>query len=187
MSKSFGELLAAWQQLAEMTFQGMEGITTYLCDPSRLTRRTEYRREPTREWLTGALVVLQNAQHVQRHAGEGGGIGAEEIARMQSLAQEASGCVDLNLAWVREQLRRELETMTEQYHRAYWVEGIREGMPLEFRYIVYQRDKIEAHLRATELLHPALAPDPESVRRISLLASDERGSMLSRSICKMGE
>jgi hypothetical protein len=145
---------------------GLTGALENLCNPERLQQRPEYRKRPTEGWLTIILAGLQEGRDLLSRAATAEEPMTEGECRLTELARTARECADRNLPWVREQLRRELEARVQQYHSAYWIEAIRGGMPDEFWFVLSRRDDIEAHLRARELLHDALQPAPELVRRV---------------------
>jgi hypothetical protein len=160
------DLMSMWRDRFNGILERMTTTFDNLCNPERLQRRPEYRKRPTEGWLGGFLGALQEERHLLRLADKTGQSTGEEALRLDEWVQTARKCVDSNLAWVQEQLHRELEALVAQYHSANWVEAIRDGLPQEFWFVLSRRDDIEAHLRAPELLHEDLHPDPELVQRV---------------------
>jgi hypothetical protein len=159
-------LMSTWRDRLNGTLERLTGSLDKLCDPDRLQRRPEYRKRPTEAWLGGCLSALQTVRYLLCLADRAGESTADEARRLDEWVQTAGKCIDRNQTWVRDQLHRELEALVAQYHSAYWVEAIRDGMPHEFEFVLNRRDAIEAHLRAPELLHGDLQPDPKLVQRV---------------------
>ena len=159
------QLMSTWREQFNDRLERMTATLGVLRDPERLQQRPQYRKRPTEEGLGGFLDALQSQRHRLQLAARAGEATDEETRLLEEWVQAAREGVERNLAWVREQLHRELEALVGQYHRAYWVAAIRDGLQHEFWFVLNERDKIEAHLRASEL-HPALQPDPPLVQHV---------------------
>jgi hypothetical protein len=150
----------------DAAFAALEAALPYYTDPVALQRSPKYRQQPERNWLGALLTGAAQVRYLLNLRSPGAPAAESEARRFAQLVAAARTATDHHLPWVREQLQRELTALVRHYHRADWVEAVREGMPHEFWFVLNERSAIQAHLDAGEILHPGLMPDPELVRQV---------------------
>jgi hypothetical protein len=141
----------------------------FFSTPDVLLQKDEYKKRPEwRGWLTVVLESLQDAQYLVSLGDEFRGTANEEKVILNNILKNAHECTERNLTWVREQLHREFkEDLVNYYYPTDWVEMLdAEFANHEEWYVCNNRDEIEAHLNAPQLLHPALIPDPKLVKLV---------------------
>jgi hypothetical protein len=116
--------------------------------------------------LTELLINIQDVSYLI-HLGEQYNYKMnKEIERLEVLHISAIKSVELNFARVKELLQNEFRDAVEYYFPATWVSAIKAGLTGEFWYALNNRDYIQAHMNAPELLHPKLMPDSELVKLV---------------------
>jgi hypothetical protein len=148
----------AWRPFFRLAMEGAEGRIGYLQDPEMLQGRS------SQYWLTNLLSNLRFAAHHLRVGGEKGEATEEDVQRLQRVRELAIQGVKENLGLVKERMQREFEARVRPYRSGKWPRAIESGHVGEMALMLFDRDAMEAHLRAPEWLHPELVPDPELVR-----------------------
>jgi hypothetical protein len=145
--------------------EGAEGRIGLLLDPDMFQRRPPRgKRRRGQYWLTNLLSSLRSAAYGLRVGGEKGEATEEDSQRLQRVRELAIQGAKENLGLVKERMQREFEEIVCPYRSGDWPQAIESGHVGEMDLKLFDRNAMEAHLRAPEWLHPELVPDPELVR-----------------------